>query len=322
MNRNIISIAKNAILTEAEAVKQLTSRIDQTFMSACDLLLECKGRVIVTGMGKSGHIARKIAATLASTGTPSYFVHPAEASHGDLGMITCEDAIIALSNSGESEEINAILPVIKRIGAGLISLTGNSNSTLAKAADYNIDVSVETEACPLNLAPTSSTTAALAMGDAIAVALLNAKGFTKEDFALSHPGGKLGRSLLLKIKDIMHKGDDIPKVYFGASLDESLIEMTEKGLGITAVIDTEDNIKGIFTDGDLRRLFKKGIDIRDITIDKVMTPNCQTANTEMLAAEAVKIMESKKINALLITDETGKLAGALNMHDLLAAKVI
>ncbi len=316
------TLAKEALEIEANSIMELISRIDENFTTACDLLLNCSGRIIVTGMGKSGHIAGKIAATLASTGSPSFFIHPAEACHGDLGMITAKDIVIALSNSGESDEISTILPLIKRIGIPLISLTGNKQSTLARTATINIDVSVKQEACPLNLAPTSSTTAALAMGDAIAVCLLHAKGFSEKDFALSHPGGKLGRQLLLEISDIMHTGKNIPKVLASASLSETLLVMTEKSLGITAIVDNKDIVIGIFTDGDLRRLFEQGVDIRNVLIGDVMTTNCITIKQNILAAEALEIMESKKINALLVSGENGELVGALNMHDLLKAKVV
>jgi arabinose-5-phosphate isomerase len=273
-------------------------------------------------MGKSGHVGSKIAATLASTGTPAFFVHPGEASHGDLGMITKDDVVIAISNSGETAEINAIIPVIKRKHVPLISMTGNSNSTLAKWADVNLDTGVEKEACPLNLAPTASTTTALVMGDALAVALLDARGFGPDDFALSHPGGSLGRKLLLKVSDVMHTGDAVPMVQSQAPLKQALIEMTAKRLGMTAIVDKEQRILGIFTDGDLRRAIERQIDFTQATIDQVMTANCKTIRADMLAAEAVQIMESKAINALVVTDDDNKVIGALNMHDLLRAGVV
>ncbi|GAB6067040.1 KpsF/GutQ family sugar-phosphate isomerase [Methylothermus subterraneus] len=310
------------IRLEAEAVAALAARIDANFSRACELMLKCRGRVIVTGMGKSGHICGKIASTLASTGTPAFFVHPGEASHGDLGMITAHDVVLALSNSGETAELITIIPLIKRLGVPLIAMTGRPDSTLAQQATVHIDVSVRQEACPLGLAPTASTTAALAMGDALAVALLSARGFTRDDFARSHPAGSLGRRLLLKIDDVMHTGTDIPAVYENASLSEALLEMTAKKLGMTAVIDGERRVRGIFTDGDLRRLFEHGnYDVRTTPIGEVMTKNCTTVPTGILAAEAVKLMQEKKINALLVVDAQGRLVGALNMHDLLRAGV-
>ncbi|MBF0255152.1 MAG: KpsF/GutQ family sugar-phosphate isomerase [Gammaproteobacteria bacterium] len=285
-------------------------------------MLNCPGRVIVTGMGKSGHIGNKIAATLASTGTPAFFVHPGEASHGDLGMITDKDVVVALSNSGETAEILTILPLIKRLGAPLIALTGNPESNLAREADVHLDVSVEKEACPLGLAPTSSTTATLAMGDALAIALLEARGFTEEDFARSHPGGSLGRRLLLHVKDIMRSGEAIPRVLHSASLNQALLEMTRKGLGMTAVVDENESILGIYTDGDLRRTLDQGLDIHQVGIAEVMTPGCVTLPQDSLAAAALQLMESRKINALLVADDQGRLIGALNMHDLLRAGVV
>ncbi len=310
------------IRLEAEAVGALASRIDENFSRACQLMLECRGRVIVTGMGKSGHICGKIASTLASTGTPAFFVHPGEASHGDLGMITEHDVVLALSNSGETAELITIIPLIKRLGVPLIAMTGRPDSTLAQQATVHIDVSVRQEACPLGLAPTASTTAALAMGDALAVALLSARGFTQADFARSHPAGSLGRRLLLKIDDVMHTGADIPAVHESVSLSEALLEMTAKKLGMTAVIDHERRVRGIFTDGDLRRLFEHGhYDLRTTPICEVMTRSCTTVSTGILAAEAVKLMQERKINALLVVDDDGRLVGALNMHDLLRAGV-
>jgi len=308
--------------TEAEAVAALRERIDDGFARACQYLLGCRGRVVVSGMGKSGHVGGKIAATLASTGTPAFFVHPGEASHGDLGMITSQDVVLALSNSGETDELVNILPLIKRLGVPLVTMTGNPRSSLAEAADVNLDVSVAREACPLGLAPTSSTTAALVMGDALAVALLEARGFTAEDFARSHPGGRLGRRLLLHVADIMHRGERVPAVRGDVPLREALVEMSRQGLGMTAVVDADRRVIGIFTDGDLRRTLDRGIDVRAVRVDAVMIAHPVTANAELLAAEALALMESRKINALLVTDADGRLVGALNMHDLLRARVV
>ena len=310
------------IKTEAKAVDALSQRINGDFATACGYMLGCEGRIVVTGMGKSGHIGRKIAATLASTGTPAFFVHPGEASHGDLGMITAKDVVLALSNSGETAELLTILPLIKRQGVPLISMTGKPGSTLAQNADVHIDVSVEQEACPLNLAPTSSTTAALVMGDALAIALLEARGFTEEDFALSHPGGALGRRLLLRIADIMHTGERVPQVSVQALLSDALLEVTNKGLGMTAVVDDQGRLVGIFTDGDLRRVLDRGLDLHRSTMHEVMTVGCTTARADQLAAEALQIMEEKKINALLVLDDQQRLIGAFNMHDLLRAGVV
>ncbi len=315
-------LALAVLETEATAVRALTTRIDAAFLRACRYMLECGGRVVVLGMGKSGHIGGKIAATLASTGTPAFFVHPGEASHGDLGMITAHDVVLAISNSGETDEILTILPLIKRLGVALITLTGNPDSTLARAATANLDVSVETEACPLGLAPTASTTATLAMGDALAISLLECRGFTAEDFARSHPGGRLGRRLLLRIEDVMHAGEGIPKVPEGRPLSLALVEMTRKGLGMTAVVDEAGCAVGIFTDGDLRRAFDKGVDVHSTAIDRLMTRDCMTVAPQRLAAEGLQIMEAHKINALLVVDEDGALVGALNMHDLLRAGVV
>ena len=308
--------------TEAEAVAALRERIDDGFARACQYLLGCRGRVVVSGMGKAGHVGGKIAATLASTGTPAFFVHPGEASHGDLGMITSQDVVLALSNSGETDELVNILPLIKRLGVPLVTMTGNPRSSLAEAADVNLDVSVAREACPLGLAPTSSTTAALVMGDALAVALLEARGFTAEDFARSHPGGRLGRRLLLHVADIMHRGERVPAVRGDVPLREALVEMSRQGLGMTAVVDADRRVIGIFTDGDLRRTLDRGIDVRAVRVDAVMIAHPVTANAELLAAEALALMESRKINALLVTDADGRLVGALNMHDLLRARVV
>ncbi|WP_122317080.1 KpsF/GutQ family sugar-phosphate isomerase [Pseudomonas cichorii] len=314
--------AQRTIRLEMEAIQGLLGHLDADFVRACEMILASKGRVVVVGMGKSGHIGRKIAATLASTGTTSYFVHPAEASHGDMGMITRDDIILALSNSGTTNEIVTLLPLIKRLGIRMISLTGNPASVLARAADVNLNVQVEHEACPLNLAPTSSTTAALVMGDALAVALLEARGFTAEDFAFSHPGGALGRRLLLKVENVMHTGDALPKVLRGTPLRDALLEMTRKGLGMTAIIDTDGKLAGIFTDGDLRRTLDRPIDIRETTIDEVMTVHGKTARADMLAAEALKIMEDHKISALIVVDPNDQPLGAFNLQDLLRAGVM
>ena len=320
--RDLIDSAQRTIRLELEAVQELLPRIDADFIKACELILSCKGRVVVVGMGKSGHIGNKIAATLASTGTTSFFVHPAEASHGDMGMITKDDIVLALSNSGSTAEIVTLLPLIKRLGIRLISMTGNPDSPLARAAEVNLDARVSQEACPLNLAPTSSTTASLVLGDALAIALLEARGFTAEDFAFSHPGGALGRRLLLKVENVMHAGDALPRVRRGTSLRDALLEMTQKGLGMTVVLEEDGRLAGIFTDGDLRRTLDKGIDVRQALIDEVMTPHGKTARAEMLAAEALKIMEDHKINALVVVDDLDIPVGALNMHDLLRAGVM
>ncbi|KEQ19056.1 KpsF/GutQ family sugar-phosphate isomerase [Endozoicomonas numazuensis] len=317
-----ISIGRRTITMELEAVQSLIDRIDSSFAKACRVMLECRGRVIVVGMGKSGHIARKLAATLASTGTPAYFVHPGEASHGDMGMVTREDVVLALSNSGETSEVITLLPLLKRLGTPLISMTGNPDSTLAKDAEAHLNTSVEKEACPLDLAPTSSTTAALVMGDALAIALLEARGFTAEDFAFSHPGGSLGKRLLLKVKDIMHSGSRVPEVTLGTPMGDALLEVTRKGLGMTAIVDDQRHVIGIFTDGDLRRALDKGVDPKSTRIDDVMTGHCKTIHPEILAAEALKIMDDRKINALICVDDENKLIGAINMHDLLKAGVV
>ena len=320
---SFIALGQAVLRIEAEAVAALTERLDQNFHRACELILGCEGRIVVTGMGKSGHIGNKIAATLASTGTPSFFMHPGEASHGDLGMITAKDLVIALSNSGETSEITLLLPLLKRMGIVLIALTGKSGSTIARAADINLDVSVSQEACPLGLAPTSSTTASLAMGDALAVALLQARGFTEADFALSHPGGNLGRRLLLRVSDIMHTGDAIPLVVSDSSLKQTLLEMTRKGLGMAGVIEAGSNrLVGIYTDGDLRRTFEQMPDIENSIVRDFMTANCITIAADSIASEALKIMHDKKINALMVVDEGKQVQGALNMHDLLRAGVV
>jgi arabinose-5-phosphate isomerase len=316
-------LALAVIDTEARAIDRLKVEIRKpSFIDACHLMLECRGRVVVTGMGKSGHIAGKIAATLASTGTPAFFVHPGEASHGDLGMITPTDVVLALSNSGETGEIVTILPIIKRLKVPLIAMTGNPHSTLSRAATASINVSVDKEACPLGLAPTASTTAALAMGDALAVALLESRGFTEEDFARSHPGGTLGRRLLLLIDELMHTGKAIPQVSTDTLLSDALMEMTRKGLGMTAVVGADGKLAGVFTDGDLRRTIDQRIDVHTARINEVMTTNCKTIHPGMLAAEALQIMDATKVNALPVINADNELVGALNMHDLLRAGVV
>ncbi len=319
---NFCETATRVLDIESQAIIGLKSYINQDFNHACQLIFDTKGRVIVTGMGKSGHIGNKIAATLASTGTPAFFVHPGEASHGDLGMITQQDIVFALSNSGETEEILKLLPVLKRLGIAIIAVTGNPESTLAKLADIHLCARVEQEACPLGLAPTASTTAALALGDAVAVALLEARGFSADDFALSHPGGSLGRRLLLRISDIMHKHEQIPLVDENATISAALLEISRKGLGMTGILDATGRLAGIFTDGDLRRILDQRIDIHQTVISSVMTRNCVTIRSEMLAAEALKIMEQKKINALMVVSAEQIPVGALNMHDLLRAGVL
>lgn len=320
-NNRYIELGRAVLTTEADAITALIERLDESFSKACSLILSCRGRTVVTGMGKSGHIGNKIAATLASTGTPAFFMHPGEASHGDLGMITADDTVIALSNSGETSEITLLLPLLKRLGIPLISLTGRKGSTLAKAADINLDVSVSKEACPLGLAPTSSTTASLAMGDALAVAVLDERGFTEEDFALSHPGGNLGRRLLLRVSDIMHTGNAVPLIDHKASLKQTLLEMTAKGLGMAGVT-AEGRLAGIYTDGDLRRTFEKMPNIETALVRDFMTPDCVTIRPEQIASEALKIMHDRKINALMVVDESDQIQGALNMHDLLRAGVV
>lgn len=318
----LIQLGRAVIDTETEAVAELNSRIDNDFVQACKYILGCEGRTVVIGMGKSGHIGSKIAATLASTGTPAFFVHPGEASHGDLGMITVKDVVICLSNSGETDEITNILPLIKRLQVPLISMTGNAESTLASAANVNLDVGVDKEACPLGLAPTSSTTAALVMGDALAVALLESRGFSADDFALAHPGGSLGRRLLLHVNDIMHTDDELPKVYPNTPLKDALLEMTNKGLGVTAIVDEAEKVIGIYTDGDLRRSLDKNVDMNSSTVADFMTQGCKTISADALAASALALMEENKINALLVVDDQQTLCGVLNMHDLLKARVV
>jgi arabinose-5-phosphate isomerase len=322
MSHDHIGVGRRVLDIEARAVETLKDSLDDSFSAACDLMLGARGRVIVTGMGKSGHVGSKLAATLASTGTPSFFVHPGEASHGDLGMITPDDVVLALSNSGETAEVLAILPVIKRKGTALIGMTGRPQSALAQLSDVHLTVAVSEEACPHNLAPTSSTTAALAMGDALAIALLEARGFTPEDFAMSHPGGSLGRRLLLKVDDIMHAGEQLPVVSSGTSLSEALLEMTRKGLGMTAITRDDGTLAGIFTDGDLRRMLDRDIDIRKATIDEVMVAQPITIEPGHLAAEALQIMETRKINGLMVCDMDHKPLGAFNMQDLLRAGVV
>jgi arabinose-5-phosphate isomerase len=317
-----LELARKVLSIEADAVFALVSRLDQSFLAAVELILSCRGRVVVSGMGKSGHVARKIASTMASTGTPAFFVHPAEASHGDIGMITRDDIVIALSYSGESDELLTIIPLIKRQGAKLIAITGNAASTLAKEADVYLDARVSQEACPLNLAPTASTTAALALGDALAIALLDARGFGADDFARSHPGGTLGRRLLTHVGDVMRTGDDVPEVSETASLVDALREMTKKRMGMTAILDRDRRVEGIFTDGDLRRTLERSSDLRAVRLADVMSRNPRTIQATKLAVEAVEMMERHKINQLLVVTETGELAGALNMHDLFRAKVI
>jgi arabinose-5-phosphate isomerase len=318
----VIDLGYAVIETEAAAVTALLGRLDERFERACNYMLQCRGRIVVTGMGKSGHIGNKIAATLASTGSPAFFVHPGEASHGDLGMITPQDVVLALSNSGETSELLIILPLLKRLGTPLISLTGNPRSTLACESEVHLDISVEKEACPLGLAPTSSTTATLVMGDALAVALLQARGFTAEDFALSHPGGTLGRRLLLHVSDIMHSGEALPVVTQESSLHDALEVMSAKGLGMTAVVDNQGRLAGVYTDGDLRRTLNRPVDIHQLKIGEVMTRDCKTVASDMLAAEALQLMDEKKINALLVVDNRQTLVGAFNMHDLLRAGVM
>lgn len=318
----ILRVAQRTLDIEGQAIAALRGRLDDDFVKAVRLVLDCTGRVVVSGMGKSGHVAGKIAATLASTGSPAFFVHPAEASHGDLGMITGQDVVLALSNSGESPEIVSIVLPIKRRGARLIAMTGNPRSTLAREADVHLDASVAMEACPHNLAPTASTTVALVLGDALAVAALTARGFTAEDFAMTHPGGALGRRLLIHVRDLMHREDELPLVRESAPFRDALLEMTRKGLGMTAVVAEDGKLVGIFTDGDLRRCLDRGLDIQATRIGDVMIRNPKTIAQDLLAVEAVHLMDERKINGLLVLDENGRLVGALNMHDLLKAGVV
>ncbi|RQR28796.1 MULTISPECIES: arabinose 5-phosphate isomerase KdsD [unclassified Burkholderia] len=317
-----LALARDVLDIEADAVRALRDQLDGDFVQAVALLLGCRGRVVVSGIGKSGHIARKIAATLASTGTPAFFVHPAEASHGDLGMVTSDDVFIGISYSGESEELVAILPLVKRIGAKLIAITGRAESSLGTLADVNLNAAVAKEACPLNLAPTASTTAALALGDALAVAVLDARGFGSEDFARSHPGGALGRRLLTHVRDVMRSGDDVPSVGLDATLSDALFQITAKRLGMTAVVDAAGKVAGIFTDGDLRRVLARDGDFRTLPIVDVMTREPRTIGPDQLAVEAVELMERHRINQMLVVDADGALIGALNMHDLFSKKVI
>ena len=317
-----LELARSVLMIEAQEITALANRLDANFDAAVHLILQCQGRIVVSGMGKSGHIGGKIAATLASTGTPAFFMHPAEASHGDLGMITAGDVVIALSNSGESDELLNILPTIKRLGAKIISITGAANSTLAKESDVHLSAEVSQEACPLGLSPTASTTAALALGDALAVCVLDCRDFSAEDFARSHPGGNIGRRLLLRVKDIMRTGNAVPRIKDGELLSVALTEMTKKGLGLTAIINAAKQPIGIFTDGDLRRTFAKGIYTNSAKIADVMHNNPNTIHVNQLAVEAIEMMEQRKINGLLVVDDAGKLVGAFNMHDLLKAKVV
>ncbi|GAB2522269.1 KpsF/GutQ family sugar-phosphate isomerase [Microbulbifer agarilyticus] len=318
----ILQAGRRTITMETAAVAALEARVDDSFHRACELMLGCSGRVIVSGMGKSGHIGRKIAATLASTGTPSFFVHPGEASHGDLGMITRHDVVIAISNSGSSAEVLTLLPLLKRLGIPLISMTGKTDSPLAQSADVNLDIAVETEACPLNLAPTSSTTVTLVMGDALAVALLEARGFTAEDFAFSHPGGALGRQLLLKVADVMHAGEELPQVSPETPLSKALLEMTSKGFGMTTIVDSNGQLLGVFTDGDLRRVIDQKLELDTATMEQVMSRRPKTISAHTLAAEALRIMEDNKITALVVEDPEHHPIGLLHMHDVLRAGVI
>ena len=318
-----IRSGRKVLAIEQQAIGDMAARLDAGFAAACRLLLACKGRVVCTGMGKSGHIANKIAATLASTGTPSFFVHPGEASHGDLGMILDTDVVLALSNSGESDEINMIMPVLKRQGNVIISMTGKPQSRLAQFSDVHLDVSVSEEACPLGLAPTSSTTASLALGDALAVALLEARGFSSEDFARSHPAGSLGRRLLVRIEDLMHQGDDLPTVPATASVTEALLEMSQKRLGMTAIVDEHRQLLGVFTDGDLRRAVNKGpVNLNEVRVSELMAKSPKTVQAGHLAVEAAHLLERYQINGLLVVDEQQRLVGALNIHDLLRARVV
>lgn len=317
-----LALARDVLDIEADAVRALRDQLNGTFVEAVALLLGCRCRVVVSGIGKSGHIARKIAATLASTGTPAFFVHPAEASHGDLGMVTEDDVFIGISYSGESEELVAILPLVKRIGAKLIAMTGRPDSSLGQLADVNLNAAVAKEACPLNLAPTASTTAALALGDALAVAVLDARGFGSDDFARSHPGGALGRRLLTYVRDVMRTGDEVPYVGLDATLADALFQITAKRMGMTAVIDPDRKVVGIFTDGDLRRVLERDGDFRKLPIADVMTRQPRTIGADHLAVEAVELMERHRINQMLVTDANGALIGALNMHDLFSKKVI
>ncbi|TXL65473.1 KpsF/GutQ family sugar-phosphate isomerase [Zeimonas arvi] len=319
--QRLIAQAREVLRIEAEAVARLAERVGEPFARACALILACPGRVVVSGMGKSGHVARKTAATLASTGTPAFFVHPAEASHGDLGMVTRDDVFIAMSNSGTTEELLTIVPIVKRQGAKLVAVTGNPDSALARLADVHLDAGVEREACPLNLAPTASTTAALALGDALAVALLDARGFGPMDFARSHPGGALGRRLLTRVADVMRTGAALPQVPTGSRLVDAILEITRKRMGMTAVVGPDGRMAGIFTDGDLRRLLEQGREVQGLPVDEVMTRSPRTIGSQALAAEAVRLMEEHRVSQLLVVDDD-RLVGALGIHDLLAARVV
>ncbi|MCL4748477.1 MAG: KpsF/GutQ family sugar-phosphate isomerase [Burkholderiaceae bacterium] len=321
VRRRLVERAVEVLRIEADAVAALVARVDDAFVSACEIVLACRGRVVVSGMGKSGHVARKIAATLASTGTPAFFVHPADASHGDLGMITSDDVLLALSNSGTTDELLAIVPLVKRRGARLVAITGNPDSTLARLADAHLDATVEREACPLNLAPTASSTAMLAMGDALAVAVLDARGFSEEDFARSHPGGALGRLLLTQVADVMRTADDMPVIAADAPLSRAVLEITRKRMGMTAVLEG-GKLAGIFTDGDLRRLLEHDRDIRSLKVGEVMTTSPSVIAPNALAAQAARMMEERRISQLLVVDTQGALCGALHIHDLLSAKVV
>jgi arabinose-5-phosphate isomerase len=320
-NDKICTLAREVIEIEAQMIANLADRIDHNFLSACEYLHNCEGRIVVIGIGKSGHISKKIAATLASTGSPAFFIHPSEAKHGDIGMITRKDAVLALSNSGESEEITSILPFIKRLDVPLIAMTGKPKSTLAKAATVHLDVSVEKEACPLGLAPTSSTTAALVMGDALAMALLDMRGFTENDFALSHPGGSLGKRLLLMVNEIMHQNEEMPLVSINASLKEALVEMTQKKLGMTTIVNEAGELAGIFTDGDLRRALDKVSDVHRARVQDVMSHKPKTIHSHTLAADALHLMESYKITSLVVVDQAQKPVGIIHIHDILRAGV-
>jgi len=322
MNQRIFDRAKEVLRIEAEAVHQMQDQLDDQFVAAVKTILACRGRLVVMGMGKSGHVARKIAATMASTGTPALFVHPAEARHGDLGMIQAEDVVLALSHSGETEEIAAIAPHIKRLGARLIAITGHPGSSLAKLSDVHVTARVALEACPLNLAPTASTTAALALGDALALVLLELRDFSAEDFARSHPGGNLGRRLLVHVRDVMRSNEQMPKVVSGASVTEALREISAKRMGMTAVVDAEGRAIGIFTDGDLRRVLDQGIDVRTKTVDDVMTVRPRSIDANRLASEVAHLMDTERINHLLVVDKEGRLIGAVGVHDLLESKVL
>lgn len=322
IDHDFLASARRTLLLEQNALRDLCERLDAPFTHACQHMLECRGRVVVIGVGKSGHIGRKTAATLASTGTPSFFVHAGEASHGDLGMLVRDDLVLALSNSGETAELTALLPLFKRMGTTMIAMTGNASSSLARHADVHLDVSVAQEACPLNLAPTSSTTAALALGDALAIALLEARRFSPEDFALSHPGGTLGKRLLLRVEDLMHTGDELPVIRQDARLSEALVEMTRKGHGFTCITDDSDRLVGIYTDGDLRRTIDRHGDVRQLVIQEVMTPGGRTIGAQTLAAEAVRVMEDHRITALVVVDDLHRPVGLLKMHDLLRSGIV